>query len=152
MESLREERAARQLTETQQMSLVLSGPEELRSFAAEQARIWGAVVRENNIKGDDAAGAEAHGSHLRQFRHVDRARIGELVGRRAVALHWTRILVVDDHVDVALHALQRAHAADHTILPMAPAICGLASNVANCVIIALSPVICTSTRSPLALR
>jgi hypothetical protein len=34
------------------MNLVLSGPDELRQFAAEQARIWGAVVRENNIKGD----------------------------------------------------------------------------------------------------
>jgi tripartite-type tricarboxylate transporter receptor subunit TctC len=53
VESLREERAARQLTETQQMNLVFSGPEELRKFASEQARIWGAVVRENNIKGDE---------------------------------------------------------------------------------------------------
>ena len=35
------------------MTLVLSGPEELRAFASEQARVWGAVVRENNIKGDD---------------------------------------------------------------------------------------------------
>jgi tripartite-type tricarboxylate transporter receptor subunit TctC len=52
-DSLREERVAKQLTETQQMSLVLSGPEELRSFAAEQARIWGAVVRENNIRADE---------------------------------------------------------------------------------------------------
>jgi len=51
--SLREERAARQLSETQQMSLLLSGPEELRKFAAEQSRIWGAVVREHNIKGDE---------------------------------------------------------------------------------------------------
>ena len=53
VESLREERVAKQLTETQQMTLVLSGPEELRSFAAEQARIWGAVVRDNNIKADE---------------------------------------------------------------------------------------------------
>jgi tripartite-type tricarboxylate transporter receptor subunit TctC len=53
VESLQEERVAKQLTETQQMSLVLSGPEELRSFAAEQARIWGAVVRDNNIKADE---------------------------------------------------------------------------------------------------
>src|SRR6202045_2709846 len=36
VESLREERVAKQLTESQQMTLVLSGPEELRSFAAEQ--------------------------------------------------------------------------------------------------------------------
>jgi len=53
IESLREERVAKQLTESQQMTLVLSGPEELRTFASEQARVWGAVVRENNIKGDD---------------------------------------------------------------------------------------------------
>jgi tripartite-type tricarboxylate transporter receptor subunit TctC len=53
VESLREERVAKQLTETQQMTLVLSGPEELRTFAREQARIWGAVVRDNNIKADE---------------------------------------------------------------------------------------------------
>jgi tripartite-type tricarboxylate transporter receptor subunit TctC len=53
VDSLREERVAKQLTETQQMTLVLSGPEELRSFAAEQARIWGTVVRENNIRADE---------------------------------------------------------------------------------------------------
>jgi tripartite-type tricarboxylate transporter receptor subunit TctC len=53
VESLQEERVAKQLTETQQMTLVLSGPEELRSFASEQARIWGAVVRDNNIKADE---------------------------------------------------------------------------------------------------
>jgi tripartite-type tricarboxylate transporter receptor subunit TctC len=52
-ESLREERVAKQLTETQQMTLVLSTPEELHRFAAEQARIWGAVVRENNIRADE---------------------------------------------------------------------------------------------------
>jgi len=49
---LREERIAKQLTETQQVSLVLGGPEEQRSFLADQMRIWGSVVRENNIKGD----------------------------------------------------------------------------------------------------
>jgi tripartite-type tricarboxylate transporter receptor subunit TctC len=52
-ESLLDQRVAKQLTETQQMNLVLSSPEELRRFAGEQARIWGAVVRENNIKGED---------------------------------------------------------------------------------------------------
>jgi hypothetical protein len=35
------------------MTLVLSGPEELRIFAGEQARIWGAVVRDNGIKADE---------------------------------------------------------------------------------------------------
>jgi tripartite-type tricarboxylate transporter receptor subunit TctC len=53
VDSVREERVARQLTETQQMRLVLSGAEELRKFAGEQARVWGAVVRENGIKGED---------------------------------------------------------------------------------------------------
>jgi tripartite-type tricarboxylate transporter receptor subunit TctC len=53
VESLREPRAARQLSESQQMSLALTGPEELRTFATEQARIWGAVVREHGIKGED---------------------------------------------------------------------------------------------------
>jgi tripartite-type tricarboxylate transporter receptor subunit TctC len=53
VESLQEDRVAKQLTETQQMTLVLSGPGELRSFASEQARIWGAVVRDNNIKADE---------------------------------------------------------------------------------------------------
>jgi tripartite-type tricarboxylate transporter receptor subunit TctC len=49
---LREARVARQLTEAQQVSLVLSGPEELRKFVGEQMRVWGAVARENNIKAD----------------------------------------------------------------------------------------------------
>ncbi|MEA2987854.1 MAG: hypothetical protein QOG83_565 [Alphaproteobacteria bacterium] len=53
IDSLREERAARQLTESQQMTLVFSSPEDLRKFENEQARIWGAVVRENNIKGEE---------------------------------------------------------------------------------------------------
>jgi tripartite-type tricarboxylate transporter receptor subunit TctC len=53
VESLSEERVARQLTETQQISLVLSGPEELRKFSGEQARIWGAVVRDNSIRSDE---------------------------------------------------------------------------------------------------
>jgi tripartite-type tricarboxylate transporter receptor subunit TctC len=49
---LREERIARQLAETQQVALALGGPEELRKFLAEQMRVWGAVVRENNIKAE----------------------------------------------------------------------------------------------------
>jgi tripartite-type tricarboxylate transporter receptor subunit TctC len=51
-ESLREEKASKMLTETQQVTLLLTGPDELRKFELEQTRIWGAVVRENNIKGD----------------------------------------------------------------------------------------------------
>jgi tripartite-type tricarboxylate transporter receptor subunit TctC len=52
VESLREERAARQLTESQQMSLLLTPPDALRKFELEQTRIWGVVVREHSIKGD----------------------------------------------------------------------------------------------------
>jgi len=51
-ESLREPKATALLTESQQMTLLLTGPEELRKFELEQTRIWGAVIRENNIKGD----------------------------------------------------------------------------------------------------
>jgi tripartite-type tricarboxylate transporter receptor subunit TctC len=53
VESLRDERVAKQLTETQQMTLVLSEPEALRRFASEQGRIWGAVVHDNNIRADE---------------------------------------------------------------------------------------------------
>jgi tripartite-type tricarboxylate transporter receptor subunit TctC len=49
---VREDRVARQLTETQQVSLVLGGPEELRKFLADQMRVWGAVAREQDIKAD----------------------------------------------------------------------------------------------------
>ena len=50
--ALKEERIAKQLTETQQVNLTLGGPEELRKFFQDQVRIWGAVVRENNIRPD----------------------------------------------------------------------------------------------------
>jgi tripartite-type tricarboxylate transporter receptor subunit TctC len=52
VESLREAKAARMLTESQQMSLLLTLPEGLRKFELEQTRIWGGVVRDNGIKGD----------------------------------------------------------------------------------------------------
>ena len=48
--SLRDDRVLTQLTETQQVDLVVGGPEEMRKFLAEQMRIWGPVARENNIK------------------------------------------------------------------------------------------------------
>jgi tripartite-type tricarboxylate transporter receptor subunit TctC len=47
---MKEERVAKQLTETQQISLVLGGPEALRPFLVEQMKLWGDVVRENGIK------------------------------------------------------------------------------------------------------
>src|SRR5471032_1656108 len=49
---LREERLAKQLTETQQVTLTLGGPEVLRSFVASQMQVWGKVVKDNNIKAD----------------------------------------------------------------------------------------------------
>jgi tripartite-type tricarboxylate transporter receptor subunit TctC len=49
---LREEQMARRLAETQQMTVVLGGPEELRKYSAEQGRVWGAVVKEHGIKGE----------------------------------------------------------------------------------------------------
>jgi tripartite-type tricarboxylate transporter receptor subunit TctC len=49
---LRDERIAKQLSETQQLTLILGGSEELRRFLAEQMVVWGAVVRDNNIKGE----------------------------------------------------------------------------------------------------
>jgi tripartite-type tricarboxylate transporter receptor subunit TctC len=48
--SLRDERVAKQLTETQQIALALKGPEELRTFLAAQMKQWGEVVRESGIK------------------------------------------------------------------------------------------------------
>jgi len=50
--SLREERVSKQLTEAQLMTLVLSGPEELGKFSTAQGKLWGPVVKENDIKGE----------------------------------------------------------------------------------------------------
>jgi tripartite-type tricarboxylate transporter receptor subunit TctC len=50
--SIREERVTKALTESQQMSLVLSTPEELRTFSTAQGKLWGPVVKENDIKGE----------------------------------------------------------------------------------------------------
>jgi len=49
---LREPTVSKQLIETQQIALALSGPEELRKFLVDQMRMWGPVVRENDIRGD----------------------------------------------------------------------------------------------------
>jgi tripartite-type tricarboxylate transporter receptor subunit TctC len=50
--SLREPRIATQLTEGQQVTMALSGPQELRSFLVGQMKTWGAVAREFDIKGE----------------------------------------------------------------------------------------------------
>jgi tripartite-type tricarboxylate transporter receptor subunit TctC len=49
---LREERIAKQLIETQQVTLTLGGPQVLREFVASQMRVWGKVVKDHNIKSD----------------------------------------------------------------------------------------------------
>ena len=50
--TLRDEGVARQLTESQQVALAVSSPEEFRRFFENEMQVWGAVVRENNIKAD----------------------------------------------------------------------------------------------------
>ncbi len=51
-ESYKEERVSKQMIESQQVNLTLGGPEVLKVFLAEQMKIWGDVVRENNIRPD----------------------------------------------------------------------------------------------------
>jgi tripartite-type tricarboxylate transporter receptor subunit TctC len=48
--ALQEPAASKRLQETQQMTLVLGGPKEMASFLTRQVRLWGQVVRENNIR------------------------------------------------------------------------------------------------------
>jgi tripartite-type tricarboxylate transporter receptor subunit TctC len=50
--TLRDESLERQLTQTQQVKLMTTGPAELATFFAGQMATWGAVVRENSIKPD----------------------------------------------------------------------------------------------------
>ncbi len=50
--SLADERASRMLSETQQIDILAAGPAELQSFLENEMKVWGAVVRENNIKAD----------------------------------------------------------------------------------------------------
>jgi tripartite-type tricarboxylate transporter receptor subunit TctC len=50
--ALKDERVSRQLVESQQINVVLGGPEILRGFVTEQMKLWGAVVRESGIKAD----------------------------------------------------------------------------------------------------
>lgn len=50
--TLRDERVARQLTESQLITIRASSPEELRTFFAREMGVWGAVVRDNDVKAD----------------------------------------------------------------------------------------------------
>lgn len=49
--ALKEEKAAKTLSEGQSMSLAFGGPDQLRTFLASEIKKWGEVVRENGIKG-----------------------------------------------------------------------------------------------------
>jgi tripartite-type tricarboxylate transporter receptor subunit TctC len=49
---LREPRVEKQLVETQQVALMLGGPDTLAAFLREQMRTWGPLAREYDIKGD----------------------------------------------------------------------------------------------------
>ena len=49
-DSIRQERVTKQLTETQQVTLTLGGPDVLRAFVKDQIRVWNKVVKDNNIK------------------------------------------------------------------------------------------------------
>jgi tripartite-type tricarboxylate transporter receptor subunit TctC len=51
-ETLSEARPRQIMTETQQARLVLSSPEEFRSFFGQQVQTWGQLVRANNIQPD----------------------------------------------------------------------------------------------------
>lgn len=51
-EALREDAVAKQLRENLQITLLLGGPEDERTFLRQQMAQWGPVVRDNNIKGD----------------------------------------------------------------------------------------------------
>jgi tripartite-type tricarboxylate transporter receptor subunit TctC len=48
--SLRDERAAKTLTEAQQITLLAEGPDAFRRFFDKEMQVWGAVVRDNDIK------------------------------------------------------------------------------------------------------
>jgi tripartite-type tricarboxylate transporter receptor subunit TctC len=48
--TLAEPATAKQLTESQQMTLVLGGTKEFSTFFNKQVKYWGQVVRENNIR------------------------------------------------------------------------------------------------------
>lgn len=49
---LREEKVAKHITENFHITFALGGPQEQRKFLADQMKLWGPIVRDNNIKGD----------------------------------------------------------------------------------------------------
>jgi len=52
IETLREEAISKTIANTMQITMLLGDPQEMRTFLSEQMKLWGAVVREHNIKGD----------------------------------------------------------------------------------------------------
>ena len=47
---LKDKKVVKQLTEAQQMTLINGGPDELTRFFEEQMKIWGKIIKDNNIK------------------------------------------------------------------------------------------------------
>jgi tripartite-type tricarboxylate transporter receptor subunit TctC len=52
IETLRDETISKNIADNMQITMLLAGPDEMRKFVSEQMKLWGAVVREHNIKGD----------------------------------------------------------------------------------------------------
>jgi tripartite-type tricarboxylate transporter receptor subunit TctC len=50
--SVHDEKVEKEMTEVQMITLSLEEPPVLRKFIADQMRIWSAVIRDNNIRGD----------------------------------------------------------------------------------------------------
>jgi tripartite-type tricarboxylate transporter receptor subunit TctC len=50
--SLREQQVARQLVETQQVTMALNGPDELRQFLAAQMTKWAAIAKQYEIRAE----------------------------------------------------------------------------------------------------
>jgi tripartite-type tricarboxylate transporter receptor subunit TctC len=50
--ALSDESLRKRMTEDQQATVILGGSEDLRTFFANETKVWGRVIRENNIKPD----------------------------------------------------------------------------------------------------
>jgi tripartite-type tricarboxylate transporter receptor subunit TctC len=52
VDALNEPTIKKQISENLQITMLLGGPEEKRTFLAQQMKLWGPVVREHGIKGE----------------------------------------------------------------------------------------------------
>jgi tripartite-type tricarboxylate transporter receptor subunit TctC len=70
-DTLKQEAVSRQLRETQQINLLLDGPEQFRKFFAHQVDFWGGVVRDNNMSASSWA-LPSGGNHVRNHLQCPR--------------------------------------------------------------------------------